>query len=436
MSTIDPVRSAAIREALQAHVTKRLGIALSKITRTDAAAENERKKQRDFYQLQPLLESGAECASQIQMATHIVKGVHPDPKVKVATNLKVDCSILPSLPLVGSHTLGAQVEVDATGNGAFNKKVYELFLLLSTPFQSHSVLALLQAGDVDAIAALSKTPQIAADIATKLAEIDTARCVQPSSHRLAKQIYWPVGSDPHDPAGYHLLSPLYPASLVHRVYQTLQDDRFSDEAKAARGARKAGSWHERPVRDYPHLAIQNLGGTQPQNISHLNSVRVGENSLLASLPPVWQSADVRPVLGVASLFKVFGHRPEARRLTQLLRRFLEGDPASNKETRSQRDEWVEALLEELMLFTAEQQTLEPGWSTDARCELPASHCAWLDPEGAAETPPDLIDELAQDFANWLNHALRNPLPMGDAEYLHWRKQARELFKAMEREGVL
>jgi len=413
-----------------------LSTVLSKITGTDTAAENERKKQRDFYQLQPLLASGAECVGQIQMATHIVKGIHPNPKVKVATNLNVDCTALIGSPLVGSHVLGADKAVDATGNGAFNKKVYELYLLLTSPFQGTRILELLQTGDADAVAALSDNPKKASQIACELADIDAARCVEPSSHGLAKQLYWPVGIDPHADAGYHLLAPLYPTSLVHRVYQTLQSDRFSDEAKAARAARKAATWHERPVREYPQLAIQQLGGTKPQNISQLNSERRGNNVLLASLPPIWQSADVKPVMGTDSLFKAFRRRPEVRRLTGLLSRFLKGNPASNLETRRRRDDWVGTLLDELMLFTAELQSLPPGWSADARCDLPPTHRAWLDPEGMEAPPPELIDELAGDFANWLNHELRDPLPMADPEYLYWRKQARELFKAMEREGAL
>lgn len=436
MSPPDPRRSAAIRECLQEQVAMRLNFVLAKIDGTDAKAESERKKQRDFYQLQPLLDSSAECVRQIQMATHIIKGVHPDLKVKTATNLRVACETLTALPLVGSHVLGASAEVDATGNGAFNKKMFEVFLLLTTKFQGSRILDLLRAGDGDASAALGSTATSAADIAAELADIEASRCAKPASHTLAKQLYWPVGTDPHDDAGYHLLAPLYPTSLVHRFYRTLQYDRFSENAKAARDARKAGTWHERPVREYPNLAIQKLGGTKPQNISQLNSERRGDNFLLASLPPIWQSSAVRPVFGAASLFDVFRWRPLVRTLTAQLRRFLESDPARNQETAVRRDELVGSLLDELMQFTAGFQSLEPGWTIDARCELSPSHRIWLDPDATQEAVPDLIDSLASDFANWLNHQLREPLPMGDAEYLHWRQLARELFNEAEREGAL
>lgn len=431
----DPQRSAAIRAALEAHAALRLSAALAKVAGADAKSEEQRKKETAFFNLDTLLTSGAECASQIQLATHIVKGVNPDAKVKEATNLNVNTAELRPHPLLGSHVLGVHAAIDATGNGAYNKKIFEVSLLLTRLFEGVSILGLLKNGDVDAMAALSKIPKEATWIASELAEIDATRCSKVSSSGRAKQLYWPVGNDPHDNGQYHLLAPLYPTSLVHKVYLTLQDDRFSDAAKAAREARKAGARHERPVREYPQLAIQTLGGTKPQNISQLNSERRGNNSLLASLPPVWQSADVKPLWGADSLFTALRWRPGVRTLLTRLRSFLESDPARNRNTRAYRDDLVEDLLDELLQFGAGLQALEPGWTADIRCELPHAHMAWLDPQGSDAPTDDLIDRLASDFARWLNHQLLKPLPLGDDEYLHWRAQARALFKAWEREEL-
>lgn len=424
MSPPDSLRTTAIRAVITEFLQQRLATKLEKLAQDDP----KRAELQAQYQPAVWLEDAARRVGQIQAVTHSLKPIHPDAK---GSSLYREPNSLSPLDELGSHALGDAFDADVVGNAA----ALDVYKFLKLTHQGQSLLGLAVQADVDLGAALSDDTAQAKEWMAAFAGLSEARG-RLSSHTLAKQLYWPVGDDPHDDAGYHLLAPLYPTSLVHRVYQTLQEDRFSEEAKAAREARKAGHWHERPVREYPHLAIQKLGGTKPQNISQLNSERRGDNLLLASLPPVWRSPEVRPVLGVASLFKVFRHRPEARRLTQQLRRFLQGDPASNLATRTQRDEWVEALLEELMLFTAEQQTLEPGWSAGPQCKLPAAHRAWLDPEGMTDPVPDLIDELAQDFANWLNHELRDPLPMGDPEYLHWRNQARELFKAMEREGVL
>lgn len=424
MSPPDPMRSTAIRAVIAEFLQQRLVAKLEKLT------ENDRKRAELQAQYQPAvwLEDAARRVGQIQAVTHSLKPIHPDAK---GSSLYCEPRSLPPLDELASHALGDEFDADVVGNAA----ALDVYKFLKLQYQGQSLLSLAAQADSDLQAALSDDPAQAADWMAAFAGLSEARG-RLSSHTLAKQLYWPVGDDPHDDAGYHLLAPLYPTSLVHRVYQTLQEDRFSEDARAARQAYRSGHWHARPVREYPNLAVQNFGGSNKQNIGQLNVVRGGKSYLLASLPPLWRSRDVRPVLGAASLFKVFRYRPEARRLTLLLRRFLESDPATNLATRTQRDEWVEALLEELMLFTAEQQSLEPGWTADPRCELPASHRAWLDPESVTDPVPELIDELAQDFANWLNHELRDPLPMGDAEYLNWRKQARELFKAMEREGVL
>jgi len=417
-------RQAELRSLVAGFLSERMNAKLEKL------AEDDPKRAMLLAQFQPAvwLEDAARRVGQIQAVTHSLKPIHPDAK---GSSLYRPPPTLPPLAELGSHALGTEFDVDVVGNAA----ALDVYKFLKLEHQGQSLLSLAVGADADMGAALSADPVKADAWMAAFAGISEAQD-RLSSHSLAKQLYWPVGTDVHDDAGYHLLAPLYPTSLVHRVYRTVQEDRFSDDAKAARDARKAGTWHERPVREYPQLAIQQMGGTKPQNISQLNSERRGNNLLLASLPPVWRSADVKPVLGTDSLFKAFRRRPEVRRLTGLLSRFLQGAPARNMETRRQRDDWLGALLDELMLFSAEQQTLPPGWTTDARCDLPPTHRAWLDPDGVEEPPPELIDDLARDFANWLNHELRDPLPMGDDEYLHWRKQARELFKAMEREGAL
>lgn len=424
MSPPDPARSAAIRSVIAEFLQQRLDTKLEKLAEDDPKCAELRAQ----FQPAAWLDDAARRVGQIQAVTHSLKPIHPDAK---GSSLYREPQALAALAEVGSHTLGAQFEADVVGNAA----ALDVYKFLKLAHQGQSFLSLSVAGDGDLSAALSDDPAQSISWMAAFAALSEARG-RLSSHTLAKQLYWQVGTDPHDDTGYHLLAPLYPTSLVHRLYQTLQDDRFSDEAKAARDARKTRAWHERPVREYPQLAIQQLGGTKPQNISQLNSERRGNNVLLASLPPVWQSADVKPVLGVESLFTVFGRRAEVRRRAGQLDRFLQGGPTNNIATRRQRDDWVADLLDELMLFTAEQHTLPPCWTADVRCALRPSHRAWLDPDGVDTAPPDLVDGLANDFAGWLNHVLRDPLPVGDAEYLHWRKQAVELFKAMEREGAL
>lgn len=426
MSLPDPTQSDALHALIAEFLKLRLESKLEKL------AEDDPKRPDLLAQFVPAiwLEDAARRVVQIQAVTHSLKPLHPDAK---GSSLFREPLTLGPISEVGSHILGATFDADVVGNAA----ALDVYKFLKLEHQGRSFLSLSIAADADLGAALSPDPAVAQAWMQAFAGLAQPRG-KFSSHTQAKQIYWPVGNDPHDDAGYHLLAPLYPTSLVNRFYQTLQDDRFGEAAKAARAARKADAWSERPVREYPNLAIQKLGGTKPQNISQLNSERGGNNCLLASLPPVWQSPTIKPVLGVASLFAVYRWRREVRTLAGHMRRFLESGPTNNMATRARRDELVESLLDELMQFTAEVHTLAPGWSADPSCDLPSHHTAWLDPEGpqANAAGSDTADRLASDFAHWLNAQLREPLPMGDAEYLHWRKQARELFKEAEREGTV
>ena len=372
------------------------------------------------------LSDAARRVSQIQAVTHSLKPIHPDAK---GSSLFCEPGALAPLNEVGSHILGQRYDSDVVGNAA----ALDVYKLLKISHQGRSLLELAMSSDPDLCTALSDdTPQAQAWVAA-FASLAEPRG-KPASHTNAKQIYWPVGDDLHDDSSYHLLAPLYPTSLIHRVYTTLQDDRFSDAAKAAREARKSAQLHERPVREYPNLAIQKLGGTKPQNISQLNSERRGDNCLLASLPPIWKSLEVKPLHGVDSLFKRFGWRRQVRILAAQLRRFLEGDPANNQETRQHRDDLVNGLIDEVIQFAAEVATLTPGWSTAPECDLAPAHRVWLDPIGTDVTMDDATDRVAGDFANWLNAQLRDPLPLGDPEFLYWRHLAREQFKQDEREA--
>ena len=373
------------------------------------------------------LDDAARRVGQIQAVTHSLKPIHPDAK---GSSLFCAPAGLPALAEVGSHSLGAHFDIDVVGNAA----ALDVYKLLKLNHSGTGLLGLASAQDADLCAALSDDPAQAEQWCNAFAGLAKPRG-KPSSHSLAKQVYWLTGSDVHDDSHYQLLAPLYPTSLAHRVYQTLQDDRFSDAAKAARAAKKSGTPHQRPVRDYPNLALQGLGGTKPQNISQLNSERRGDNALLASLPPVWTSADIKPVLHARTLLKAYGQRPEARRLARLLRDFLVADPARNVKTRQRRDGWIDDLIDELLQFTAELRSLPAGWTQSADCDLPVAQRQWLDPDSAQAADDTAAEQVADDFANWINTQLRPPLPVGDPEFLAWRKQALAALKAEAREAA-
>jgi CRISPR-associated protein Csy1 len=431
MQNHHPQRSAELRAVIVEFLNKRLADKLDGIKGDNPEDEPLRQQRRTelHQQFQPAtwLEDAARRASQIQAVTHSLKPVHPDAK---GTSLYCLPAELASLPVVGSHCLGADFAGDVVGNAA----ALDVYKFLKLEHSSQSLLALCLQNDADFAAALSD------DAATAQAWMDafaslTAPRGQLASHTLAKQLYWPVTDNPHRDDGFHVLSPLYASSLAHKVYGQLQDDRFSDEAKAAREAKRADTFSERPVREYRHMAVQQLGGTKPQNISQLNSERRGNNHLLASLPPVWQSVAVKPVLNTDSLFHRYSRRPLVRQHVKALLDFLKTDPHPNQATRNQRAGYVDSLLDEFFQFTAELRELEPGWSQHADCDLSMAQAHWLDPLGAAPSAPlDRVETISRDFAGWLNAQLHAALPVGDPEFVAWRKRMTDEIDAFERES--
>ena len=423
MSTLDPGRQVELRAVVSGFLTGRLDSKLEKLKPDDP----KHAELRQQFDPQTWLDDAARRVVQLQAVTHAqpvtytLKLLRPENK---GTSLLIAPSSLPSLPLVGSHCLGEHADMDVIGNAA----ALDVYQFLKLEHTGQTLLSLCEARDPDLAAVLSPESATAEAWMAAFSGLTVARG-KTSSRTNAKQLFWLVGQDPHDDAGYHLLAPLYPTSLVHRVYATVQDDRFSDAAKAARQARRDGTHSERPVHEYTDLAIQKLGGSNQQNISQLNAKRHGVNYLFASLPPNWRSLAVRPLLGVTSLFDRFGSRRPVREPATKLRRFLESNPASNQATRAHVTDLVNTLVDELLYFSAELRSLPPGWSQLPECQLSAAQRHWLDPWAPAtdgDTPQDADDTanaIADQFANWLNHRLRDPLPVGDPEFAAWRKLA-------------
>ena len=374
------------------------------------------------------LASAAKRVEQIQAVTHSLKPIHPDAR---GTNLYVEPTSLPALAELGSHALGEHFAGDVVGNAA----ALDVYKFLKLEVQGRSLLTTLLAQDADALAALHSDPAQAQALRDAFVSLTQPRAEGPSSHTLAKQLYWLTGDDACADAGYALLAPLYATSLAHAVHAQVQEDRFGEANKAARQARRERKAHDGVFRDYPGLAVQNMGGTKPQNISQLNSERRGMNYLLSSLPPQWQTSATRLPVQAGSVFdRLFIARPEVRRTVRALRQFLESDPEPTLATRQRREALLDTLLDELVSLAAElQQQLPPGWSLDDdRFEsLHRSEQLWLDPL-RSELPDqaafalewlrmDWPVEVGKRFANWLNEQLRGKLPLGDAEAREWAK---------------
>jgi CRISPR-associated protein Csy1 len=240
------------------------------------------------------------------------------------------------------------------------------------------------------------------------------------------------------------LAPLFPSSLVHWVWETIRDDRFGDEAKAAREARKEKRHHDRALHEYPDLAVLKFGGTKPQNISQLNSERHGEAYLLAALPPSWVSESIRPPLHTDSIFGPYLNRQKRLfRHTKALREFLTNvRDANNVHIRRKVTELVQAIGDEVMQAAALLQELPPGWSAETDCQLVDAERYWLDPYRAHEddefaeqrTATDWRATICDRYGNWLNARIGGDrLPVGDPEHSAWEAALEQELRMLREE---
>ncbi|MGG8469939.1 type I-F CRISPR-associated protein Csy1 [Rahnella sp. PAMC25617] len=393
----------------------------------------QRRELEKKYEVRTWLTDAAARAGQISLVTHAVKYFHGDARgSSVYSTVKSD-----EAAYLTTATLPSPA-VDAVGNSA----ALDVAKLLQTEHEGDSLLASLKRGDFSALAALAENDTQAEQWVSGFMQALSDKTL--STHQLAKQLYFPVSG-----AGeYHLLSPLYSSSLAHDLYQRISHARYSEASVAARKARREGHWHSEAVQYFPDLAVQNMGGTKPQNISCLNSARGGKNHLLRCAPPQWQQSLKPPASHKTFLTAV---SPKVTRVVSDLRRYLHTvyERDNTMEIRQQRAEYVDELIGMIFSYAAEIQSLTvlQGWSQQEDCVLKAAHQLWLDPL-RQRTDPDFklrreggewISEIAEDFAHWLNTRLKQDekLNVGAVEFREWsvlmRRRLRE-FDAAQQEN--
>lgn len=421
--------SRVLRDLIRSFIANRLADHLSRPENKDPdrSAKKVAEHEPDTW-----LASAAKRVAQLQLASHTIKAIHPKAE---GTEIYVNNAGVLGDEFVGTHTLKS-TSMDVVGNAA----ALDVFKLLKLSYNGETLIERLLRDDPCARAALSDDPTTAAEWATALAGVAQSNSA-PASHTLSKQIYFPVADDQ-----YHLLAPLYPSALVHAWYQILQADRWGDDAKAAREARRKRRPSELGYVEYPGLAIQSFGGSKPHNISQLNSERGGKTHLMSGLPPNWNSPPVRAPMNCTSVFdRAFSGRRAVKEMTGALRQFLHEHWAADDNDvgiRKARREMVDNIVGELLAYAAELRSLTPRWSEKTECRLGVNQRAWLDPESITEAhyldDPELRWEwparIAKAFANWLNSALQTKkTAFGDAEALAWEQVLSPHLDALQKE---
>ncbi len=391
-----------------------------------ATLAGERRELELRYEPQAWLTDAARRAGQISLVTHAAKFTHGDSK---SSSLYSETTQKEGY--LSSATLD-DIDPDAVGNAA----ALDVAKLLQTRVEGDSLLSCLKRGERSPLAAFTDDAEQLNEWITGFSRALTPG--EPASHKLAKQNYFPVGE------GYHLLSPLFATSLVQAYHQKMLAFRFGDDINAIRKARREKTWHPQPLVLFPDSAEMHFGGTKPQNISYLNSVRGGRVWLLSAQPPQWKRAD-KPPVNLRSVFTAggqFDRRANAavQRLISLLTRSKD---YNNRHIRESRDKYIDELIDLLFVVVSELQREEwQGWTL--RCPTLKTHQQlWLDPWRTKtdeafrkeRDKDDWLEKVAADFSIWLNARLRKDLPdVGAVEKREWetRERLRTNLREMEK----
>lgn len=422
-----------IQQAVHAFINERLQAKLD-----GAKSQQEIDELTEKYHPHRWIADAAKRATQIQFATHTVKGVHPDSK---GTNFNAQLSTLPS-GLVGTGSLKSY-KLDVVGNAA----ALDVYKFLSVMIDEQtSILDLVLREDEQLLSILASNRQEAECHLSAFKSITLSSSNSAKTYELMKQLLWPVGDRAQADDSYVNIVPLYPTSLVHQVYHSLQDIRFGEKKKLAKEAHRKQENHPDGYMDLPNVAYIKLGGTKPQNVSQLNSERGGRHYLLPSSPPKYSYRDVRAPLYERSIFtRVFPYFAK-----QDIQRFCQDviDQTNNTyEVREKRRLIIEDIINTLIVYGSKVRDLEGGWSTKAS-DLDSAQAFWLDPKRAEidaewaelRNQSDWKMDLAHSFALWLNLQLNEvyrdnkEVYLADAEYREWKSIMVETIQQYIREG--
>ena len=399
----------------------------AKATYAEAAAPIEASFVPDVW-----LSDAAKRAKQTSLATHAAKFTHSDAK---ASSMLVTEQWNHSNYLVTASL--TKKAIDAVGNAA----ALDVARLLKLECDGESLITQLQQGHINALGPLASDEEQLQEWKSGFEQAlgDTKL----SSHTLSKQLYFPLIGEDKALVEYHLLCPLFSSSLAHELYHEVRRTRYGD-SKEIRDARKADKYHENMDERFLNLAVQNFGGSKPQNISQLNNERHGQTFLLNCAPPQWKRIASPPI----SSSSIFGRELSFKTATLIreFRLFLENlrEDECNVHVRRQRDNaYLLPIIDTVLNHVAviQMMTDHAGWSNSDECKMKPNHALWLDVYNNDETfqknreKGDWLTLIATDFAGWLTHKLKSNKEkyiLSDIEHAYFSKLFLHQLKHFER----
>jgi CRISPR-associated protein Csy1 len=342
----------------------------------------------DRFCLSTWLPDAAKRASQLSMVSHPSKFSHPSAKTSsvIAKSNHVNDGYLRSGNI--------EYELDVFGNAA----AMDVFKFLSLKLEDDKSIFSHLEEDSSIIKLVFTIPTASYESLKNdflsIKKIDTSF----KTDHLIKQVYFPVNDD------YHLLSVLTPSGLLTLLKTRVDNIRFSDETKTAKEYRRKNEYHALGYDDLFDLTVTGFGGTQPQNVSVLNSQNAGRAYLLSSTPPKLKHRDIR--LPNQDFFKNSLRPSQFKDSFQTLHSLMIV-PVNNVHLRNGISNTLKYIIDQVLQRAFKIRSSTIGWSNAEHYQfLPLAQRIWLDDEHISkrQNEDEWINQINRNFARWILQA--------------------------------
>ncbi|QOW45986.1 MULTISPECIES: type I-F CRISPR-associated protein Csy1 [Acinetobacter] len=393
-----------------------------KKAKDDAEIAELQQQADDKFHLKEWLPDAAKRVVQLSMVSHPSKFSHP--------SAKTSSIIAPVSSSKDGYLRTGNVDypLDVFGNAAA-MDVYK-FLCLSLSNE----LSVLDGFEQDDQNLKNLIQQASLDfemLKTNFLMIKQNDTTSKTDH-LIKQVYFPIAQDE-----YHLLSILTPSGLITQLKQKIDLMRFSEQTKLAKENRKKNEHDAEGYADIFDLTVTAYGGTQPQNVSVLNSQNAGRAYLLSSCPPTLEKRAIR--LPKTDFFTQCLYRKNYQESFVQLHKFMQLD-INNNAIRTAIRNIIGFVIDQILLQGFKiRETYPEAWSDqDYYVGLPKLQRIWLDQQyqNERENDAEWRDEMSQNIARWIlrsyEKVIADSYTLGTGELLDVQQQVENsLQKAKE-----
>lgn len=405
----------------EAEKKRQSALSEAELTKLSKELAEKRRHKESTFSPEVWLSEQAKNASKVHKATHVAKLTHTG--ASDASNIfeppEGDLGI--NTGLISTKSLLNRVDDWAVDNAAFAP----IAALLQLSHNGKSLIEYIEEGDGAPLRAFAQSEEQCKEWVKQYHH--AIEITEPASHTFMKQVYFPISKD-----HYHLIAPLSSSALSQALFERIQESKFGDNTREARKRKKENRYSKDLVIDFPNIAVQKIGGDNPQNVSQLNgkAKRNARAYLLNCAPPRWQPQSQPPLKLKNIIDGPYSYR--VRRETRHLQQFLlfQVGRESTWEVRTKRAQRIDHLIDELIQFGAEIQQIFPGgWSELDECLLPQHQRLWLDPGRKRQDKNfakereknDWPQQVADDFGTWLNQKLKHEkLAMSEVEHREWK----------------